>query len=106
MPKITMTTSTMNLEQANQVWTNTLGLRHRIAVHNDVAAFKSWLENKIESYRDEKNPTEPMLEDVKRFISYWMACDIILEDKERARKERQISLTNLLKGYDGMKNNK
>lgn len=105
MPKTTMTT-TMNLEQANQVWTNTLGLRHRSAVHNDVSAFKSWLENKIESYRDEENPTEPMLEDVKRFISYWMACDTILKDKERTRKERQISLTNLLKDYDGMKNNK
>lgn len=105
MLNIIMTT-TMNLEQANQVWTNTLGLRDRIAVHNDVSAFKSWLENKIESYRDEENPIEPMLEDVKRFISYWMACDIILKDKERTRKERQIILTNLLKDYDGMKNNK
>ena len=101
-----MTTTNLNLEQANQVWTNTSELRYRIAVHNDVAAFKVWLENKIESYRDEENPTEPMLEDVKRFIIYWQACDVILKDRERARKERQIRLTNLLKDYDGMKNNK
>lgn len=102
------TFGTVTMEQAIQVWRNTEGFRQRVIKDNymDPEAWRTWLDNEIETLAKCAEPTENTVGQVKRFVGYWMAVDTLIKHKESEDLRYKQNMATLLAEFREMKNAK
>lgn len=97
---------TVTMEQATQVWQNTEGFRQRVLKDSymDPKAWRTWLDNEIETLAKCQEPTENTVGQVKRFIGYWMAANTLVKHKESEDLRHKQNMAALLAEFREMKN--
>lgn len=100
---------TVTMEQAVRVWQMTEGFRRRVLKEEsymDPQAWRSWLDNEIETLAKCAEPTENTVGQVKQYIGYWMAVDTLIKHKESEDLRHKQNMAALLADFRGMKNAK
>ena len=99
----------MNITNAQAIFNNTIGLRSKVLKEdhkNDPQAFKLWLESEIDILGKTQEPTTGTVETLERYVAYWQACKMIVDERDRQLQNRKNRIQNILKDFEAMKNAK
>jgi len=100
--------STMTMEQATKVWEGTTSFRKQTLkeAYTSPQAWRSWLDNQIETLAKNSEPTANTVAVVNQYIGYWKAADILVRHKESEDLRHKQNMSALLADFREMKNAK